>query len=344
MSGEEYNYIVFGQENYEEDDEKEVVRICVYDKEFNFIDSLSVNDCYTIVPFNHGSLRMAENEGELIIHTSRTRYTTEDGLNHQSQLTLVVDMDEMRVTNDLGRFQENHVSHSFNQFVKYDEDIHVLVDHGDAYPRSVVLNKYNGSWYTEIDLFEIPGTIGANCTGVTLGGFEVSENNYLVAINTIDHTKVSEYTSFDMIGLEKDERDVVLLVSEKSNEDYENVTKVYYTDYVDSNCIGSTPYLVKLTEDTYVLIWEEFEWDDYRAESNGVKYVFVDENGNELSDIYSDENAQLSSDCQPVVIDGNIVWYINSGNSERVFYEINTKKDFTGITFEDKSFTYDGRK
>ncbi|HEX3030894.1 MAG TPA: hypothetical protein VHS59_01430, partial [Bacillota bacterium] len=122
FSGEKYNYIAFGQENREEKDAKEVIRIVRYDKAFQRIDSVSVKggESFTIVPFDAGCGRMAEYGNTLVFHTSRTRYTTEDGLNHQSQLTIIVDTSSMTVTNDLGRFQSNHVSHSFDQYVQYD--------------------------------------------------------------------------------------------------------------------------------------------------------------------------------------------------------------------------------
>jgi hypothetical protein len=38
----------------------------------------------------------------------------------------------MCVLNDMGRFQSNHVSHSFDQNVQFDGSDHVLVDHGDG--------------------------------------------------------------------------------------------------------------------------------------------------------------------------------------------------------------------
>lgn len=91
-SGVKYNYIAFGQENREEDNSKEVIRIVRYDKSFNRIDSVSVKggESYTVVPFDAASGRMAEQGDTLVFHTSRERYTTEDGLNHQSQLTIIV--------------------------------------------------------------------------------------------------------------------------------------------------------------------------------------------------------------------------------------------------------------
>lgn len=319
-SGEKYNYIVFGQNNTEENDEKEVIRIVKYDKQFNRIDDCSIKggESFTIQPFRSSSVRMAENGNELTIHTSRLRYTTDDGLNHQSQLTIILDTDTMKTKNYLGEFQKNHVSHSFNQFAQYDGDKLILVDHGDAYPRSIVLNKESGSEFTEVDLFKIPGAIGANCTGVTVGGFEISDTNYLVAINSIDHSKVTEYTSYEMIGLDLDERDIILLTCDKNTN---SVKQIKFTDYIDNNMLGSTPYLVKINDNRFMLMWEEFIYNNKNAESNGMKYVEIDGNGNKLTEIMHNKNFNLSSDYKPQVIDNQIVW-CNNVEMGRIFYSI----------------------
>lgn len=324
FAGEQYNYLVFGQANKEENDQKEVIRAVKYDKDFQRLDSVSVTggQCVTTVPFDAGSLRMAENGDELVIHTARERYRTEDGINHQSQLTLLLDTDTMQVKNDLGWFQDNHVGHSFNQFVQYDGDQYVLIDHGDAYPRSVVLYRSgSGSGSSVIDLFPIPGGTGANCTGVTLGGFEVSGQNYLVAINTIDHNKVTEYDSFHMVGLEQDERDIVLLVCGRDARSTADVRQVALTDYIDHGRLGSTPYLVKLSEDRFLVLWEEYAYTDGAAVRQGVRYVFVDGEGQASGSVQSLPGARLSGDCQPVLMDGAVVWYLNQ-KAGRIFYEI----------------------
>ena len=319
-SGEKYNYIVFGQENREENDNKEVIRIVKYDKQFNRIDECSIKggESFTINPFYASTLRMAENENELTVHTSRERYLTDDGLNHQSQLTIILDTDTMKTKNYLGEFQKNHVGHSFNQFAQYDGDKLILVDHGDAYPRSIVLNKESGSEFTEVDLFKIPGAIGANCTGVTVGGFEISNDNYLVAINSIDHNKVTEYQHFAMIGLGLDERDIILLTCDKNTN---SVKQIKFTDYINNNMLGSTPYLVKIGDNRFMLMWEEFIYNNKNAESNGMKYVEIDGNGNKLTEIMHNKNFNLSSDCKPQVIDNKVVWY-NNVEMGRIFYSI----------------------
>ncbi|MCD8390599.1 MAG: copper amine oxidase N-terminal domain-containing protein [Firmicutes bacterium] len=349
-SGEQYNYIVFGQNNEDEDDSKEVIRVVKYDKEFNRLSSAAVRDCYTVEPFRSSAVRMAESGSELTVHTSRKRYQTDDGLNHQSELTVVLDTDTMSVENYVGEWQSNHVSHSFNQFVLYDGGAQVLLDHGDTYPRSIVLHKHtaddsSGShWddaqYTEVDLFEIPGETGANCTGVTIGGFEYSDDNYLVAINTIDHSKVSSYNSYNMVGLDVDERDVVLLVSGKDNTETSDVKQVYLTDYVDNNKLGSKPYLVKLSNNRFLVMWEEFEYENSSAVSNGVKYVQVDGDGELLSDIRSVKDVSLSSDCQPTQIDDKLIWYIN-GVEKRNFYSLDLNTALITVTVDGDFVTFD---
>ncbi len=333
-SGEAFNYIVFGQSNTEESLTKEVYRIVKYDKDFNKISHASIvgSQCHTVYPFRSGSLSMAEHGNELTVHTSRQRFTSDDGLRHQSQFTVVLDTTTMTPINNLKLFQDNHVSHSFNQIVKYDNGKRVLVDHGDAYPRSVVLSKfgemtsYGYEKYTEIDLFDIPGPTGANCTGVYLGGFEISDNNYIVSINSVDHSKVTEYNSYTMEGLDVDARDAVLLISAKENTSSGNVKKVYLTDHTDGKLHATAPILIKLTEKWFAVMWKEYKYtrmengkySAYDYQSNGIKYVIVDENGNKLTDIKTASVTAELSDCQPILIDNKIIWFYDNSAERRI--------------------------
>ncbi|MDQ0091406.1 hypothetical protein J2T12_004843 [Paenibacillus anaericanus] len=314
-NGEKYNYIAFGQDNREENDNKEVIRIVRYDKSFNRIDSVSIKggESYTVEPFDAGAGRMAEAGDTLVFHTSRTRYTTEDKLNHQSQLTIIVNTKTMTVTNDMGKFQENHVSHSFDQYVLFDGSNHVLVDHGDAYPRSIVLNKANGTSYSEVDLFDIPGKIGANTTGVSIGGFEMSAANYIVAMNTIDHSLVKEYTSYEMVGLEKDQRDIILNVLPKASTTVNHIT---LAKYVGTNLIASIPKLVKISDNKMMVLWQEFDKDNHPGD---LKYVLIDGNGKAIGDIQTKDF--VLSECSPIISGNKIIWYTNS-NGNRLFYSI----------------------
>ena len=325
-SGEQYNYIAFGQTNKEENDNKEIIRIVKYDKQFNKISSASLlgGAGYTITPFDVAAGRIAEHGDTLVYHTSRERYLTEDGLNHQSQLTLIVDTTTMKILNDTGRFQANHVSHSFDQYVLFDGDEHVLLDHGDAFPRSIVLNKGDGFSYVERDVVNIPGSIGANATGVSIGGFEMSSSSYLVAYNTIDHSKAKRYTSFGIEGIDIDQRDVMIAAVPKSNIETGKIKQVVLGSYVGTKKMASIPQLVKVTDNKFMVMWQQYEGipdDTYSNLGRGhLKYVYIDGEGNKLGDVQSVKYFNQST-VQPIVFDNKVVWYTND-NNKRTFYTI----------------------
>ena len=250
----DYNYILFGDTNYSEDNSKEILRLVRYDKDYKRVDSGSVNDCFTFEPFEAGSSAIAETNGYIMIHTARKRYASEDGIRHQSQLTVIMDKASLSVRNDLGQYQPNHVSHSFNQFVATDGKKFILIDHGDAYPRSISINELDtesGYYKGSSSLFDIPGSLGANCTGVTVGGIAISGSSYLVAINSIDHSKVTSYDSYNMYGLGTDERNAIVLVKPKNGGE---VKEVKLTDYVDKGLLASTPYIVKINDDEFAVM------------------------------------------------------------------------------------------
>ena len=100
-------------------------------------------------------------DGVLVLHTSRQRYLTrDDNLRHQSNFTAKISTPEMRVLWQSGEFPGNHVSHSFAQYVVFDNGTPVCADHGDAYPRGFTLN-------------------GDNTTNAAPGGLGVSASSYL---------------------------------------------------------------------------------------------------------------------------------------------------------------------
>lgn len=320
LSGETYNYFAFGQLNREENDNKEVIRLVRYDKRFNRVDSVSVRggESFTTAPFDAGSGTIAEHGDTVVFHTSRKRYTTPDGLNHQSQLTLIVDARTMTVTNDTGRFQSNHVSHSFDQYALFDGDRYVLVDHGDAYPRAVVMTaQTEGGKLQTSSLFDIPGAIGANTTGVSLGGFEQSATHYIVAMNTIDHSQVTEYTSFEMVGLELDQRDIMVSVLPKDADSDALARHITLASYIGSGKLASIPHLVKINDDKLAVLWQQFDLDHNRE---ALKYVYIDGAGEPTGGIRSVEHAVLS-ETKPIVYGDTVMWHTNDRES-RILYTI----------------------
>jgi len=327
-SGDKFNYIAYGQENPEEEDNKEVVRIVKYTKDFTRVDSVSVHggESFTVEPFVASAGRMAENGNKLVFHTSRLRYKTEDGLHHQSQLTLIVDTDTMTVLNDLGEFQTNHVSHSFNQFVRYEGNSHILVDHGDAYPRSIVLHRQNGTNdYSEVDLFKISGETGNNYTGVSVGGFEISSQNYIVAINSVNQSTFGKFK-----GINAYEREAILCIVPKDRLDSTAVKQYKITNYEGTNRCASTPKLVKISENKFMVLWQEILIKKGSNESAGLvnsdyslgdfKYLMVDGLGNAIGESKTLSGGLLSN-CDPILLGNQVVWYINQGGN-RIFYTV----------------------
>jgi len=330
-AGEKYNFIVFGQQNTAEDDTVVTFKTVKYSKDWEKLGVVDYCDNNTTVPFDAGSLRMAEYNGYLYVRSAHEMYTSSDGYNHQSTITYSIDIEKMQLADEYSivmNISRGYVSHSFNQFVQVVDGKLVCVDHGDAHPRSVVVGAYKSNLqggafagsYSYINALSIPGTSGANCTGVTVGGFEASDDNYLIAINNIDHSKVTNYTSFQMEGLDVDERDIVLLVCPKTATS--EVKEIYLTDYVDQGKLGSTPYLVKISNDKFLVMWEEFVYSGYSTTSAGIKYVFVDGNGNQLSDVASATDKYLAGDCQPVLVGEDVLWYVNNGYGTRTLYSL----------------------
>jgi len=330
--GEDYNYLIFGNDNREHKDNKEVVRIVKYDRDFIEIAKLSVNGAYTWEPFGAGSLRCGEIGNIILIHTARGRY---DG--HQSSLTIGFDEDDMALLNDddLGAFQRNHVSHSFNQFVLTEGGEFITIDHGDGYPRGILANWLNtkilklisnpfkeGDFYTvENKIFSptnhkmILSVFGdGNQTGVSIGSTVNMSTKILVGVNRVDYSKVKSFNSYTIKGKDVYKRDIVLYTLDKNTLE---VTENKYTDYTkDKNTTYTAPKMVKLDDTRVMLIWNKLnitldKQDGQIVEINDkgsvLQYMIVDENGNKLSDIKTEKN-MIVTDEAPILFDGKVVW------------------------------------
>lgn len=314
-SGEQFNYISYGQENTEEAN-KEVIRIVKYDKDFNRIAAASIkgDDITTTIPFNAAAGRMAEQGDMLAYHTSRTRYTSEDGLNHQSQLTFEINTQTMQVMNELKPFPWNHVSHSFDQYVLFDGNSPIYLDHGDAYPRSLVLHQGKESK----SIFEISGATGANVTGVSIGGFEQSNDHLLIAFNSINQNNNYTYTSFGLDNGNVNRRNIYVYAVEKGFTNEQGaIIKTEIANYENSNLYTTTPTLVKVNHDKFVVLWQEYI--DYTNEGD-FKFVYLNGKGEMTSAVQTLPDFNLSK-VQPIVINNKIIWFATK-NSSKTIYEM----------------------
>ena len=328
-SGSNSNYLVFGQTNYEESDTKEVIRVVRYTKDWVRVGSASLYGANTVSPFEAGTLRFAEYGNYLYIRTAHKMYTSSDGLNHQANLSMNVRTSDMVITDSfcgVWNLSIGYVSHSFNQFIGIDNGQILAVDHGDAYPRSVVLMRYYNSagqdaFISSVDYVEvlpINGSFGHNDTGVELGGFEISDSHYLIAGNTV--SQGSDYSPYG-------QRNIFVAVTSRSNFSSSGTMIRYFTQYTSGDNVEiSNPHFVKINPTRYLLLWRE-----WGGSFNGLRYMYVDGTGSQISPVYN-ASGELS-DCQPVVANGKVVWYVTTNYNVPVFYTIDLNTNQLSKTF-----------
>lgn len=314
--GKDFNYIAFGQENLLDDNSREVIKIVIYDKSFVKISEVSVNNCKTAIPFDASAGEMHEDDRYLVLHTSRSQYRDENGVRPQTQLTVIIDKSTWTVSNMLGKFQHNHTSHALREFVKIDNGRLITANYSDAAPiRGAFLQEldFSGKVLKTQSIFNVGGALAANCTGAMIGGFEVSDSGYLVSMSTIDHSLASGYSSINIEGIDRENRDIYLLWTDKSTWELRHTCLARYTGV---ELTGSVPYLVKLSDGNFMVLWQRFS--DYSNESDTFCYAFVDGNGNQIGETVA-ARGRLSESCKPIESDGKVVWYVNTENG-REFY------------------------
>ena len=306
-SGNNY-YVLSGQENPKQNDSLEVFRITKYDKNWNKIKSCGLYGANTTVPFDAGSARMTHSGDHLLVRTCHEMYKSSDGNNHQSNVTIEVDMPSMTITDSytgIMNVDYGYVSHSFNQFIKTDGNHIVALDHGDAHPRSAVLVKYNSDFTTgkffpsyfeqvsNIDVVTYPEYTSGhyNYTGAAIGGFDVSSSSYIVAQSTVD---------LDYINTSKTRNVYVSAVSKDLSTN--KLNKI--TSYAEGTDSASAPQLVKINDNSFLLLW---------VRDTKVSCVKLNADGTVNGSIHTFEGSL--SDCQPVIKNGRAVWYVCDKNN-----------------------------
>ena len=191
-AGTVYNYLIFGQKNKAEDDSAEVIRVVKYSKNWERLGHASIYGANTTVPFDAGECRCVEAGGMLYVHTCHEMYKSRDGKNHQANMTFIVRVEDMEVTSiraGVGFENTGYVSHSFDQYILADKEGNVVtLDLGDAFPRAIVLSRYNGMvgrqrlyGVSSAIIQRIAGAIGDNNTKVRIGGFAETDTGYVTA-------------------------------------------------------------------------------------------------------------------------------------------------------------------
>ena len=192
-------YVLSGQSNVDESATVEVYRLTKYDKNWNRLSSCSLKDCNTYYPFEAGSADIISTGSRMMIRTCHTMYkSASDGYHHQANVVILVDTSTMTILDSrygVSNASTGYSSHSFNQYMAVDGNYFVGADHGDAYPRAMMITKYNNaitstslSGVNPYQPFKITGETGNNYTGASLGGLAISDSEQArvpVAVNIV---------------------------------------------------------------------------------------------------------------------------------------------------------------
>jgi len=237
-----------------------------------------------------------------------------------------VDTSKMEITDSWYRVMNisyGYVSHSFNQFVVADNNHMVTVDHGDAYPRSAVLFKYRSPITTGVfmagmstgdyvDLMTYAGSIGANATNASIGGLEVSSTHYLVAGNSAAQETDSQRTRN-------------IYVASSSRDNISNTAVHWLTSLEETGSYTlTTPKLVDLKNDTFMVLWADTGTNYSYVNPDTVYWTIVDHEGNPITETMTGNG--ILTNCDPVVYNNKVVWYMHSGNNV-YFEEIDLSKN-----------------
>lgn len=307
-----YYFLVFGQNNMDESDTVEVIRVVKYDKSWNKLGAAQIFGANTQKPFAAGNVSMADDGTNLYLRTCHTMYKADDGYNHQASIMMKISISDMEVIYNnytVANVDHGYVSHSFSQDIFYDDSTGTVyaTDRGDAYPRSHVLMKYTklGSEYfssktANVTIMSYGGETGDNYTGSYVSGLEVTGSTILSAGCSIDQSNYSSSTK----------RNVYVAVVDKSGYKLDKIVNLsaYAEDGTDN---ALRPWLVRVSDDVFAVLWET------DISKRQVHYAFVDACGN----ILASERVVSGtlSDMKPIVKGGSIIWYVTRQSSP-VFY------------------------
>lgn len=309
-------YVAVGFMNRKEKDSKTVIKVIQYSSNWKKGKVCQIKGGASTLgiyrPFEAGNCRMTMQGSTLYMETCRTMYADDDGLHHQSNIAFKINTKTMKYS----IAPEVYCSHSFNQYVKFDNGNLYVVNHGDAYPRSVLLSIITdygekGQKITSKSVFKIKGTEGDNYTGLTVGGMEVGKDNVLICGTSVPQSKKVKGISGASTNLAKN---VYLTISDKETG---KTTFQWLTTYNPKKTkvnVGETR-MVKLSDQYFAILYSTDQ-----GKSQKLHYVVVDQSGKKVySKTYS--NRLFLGASQPILYNGNIVWlesYYDENYKEKV--------------------------
>ncbi len=210
------------------------------------------------------------------------------GARHQKALSTRLDATTGAITSSSSVW----VSHSFDQRLLYDGE--GIIEHhlGDAYPRTLVFARNNGSY----PLFYIKGDLGDNNTRTRLGNIALIQNDPAYKYIALFATENSADTGSTINGprnlaivrvkssdnsIDPSLPDVLTISSEGTQ--YTNRLRWLTTYSASSNLHAERPKLIAIGGDQFIVLWEEWLTIGGNSDTyHGVYGMVIDDKGNIL--------------------------------------------------------------
>lgn len=314
-AGSDAYYIVEGQNNTDENDMAEVVRIIKYDMNWNRIGAASITGNTQLYggevryPFDCGCVEMTEYNKTLYIVTGHEGYV-DPNYNQGHQGFLMIAVDENTMT---GSIVDCDLWHSFAQYIDCrDSNMYVLEQsEGSRYTK---LSEYNmnNSAVMSIPVLKYGGisdSAWAIPCYASVDGMALSSDNVLCIGTSIDQ---SAYESINS----NVPHNIYITVTPMSNFSEDATTVKWLTDFKgDGKCFYGVN-ITKVSDNRFIVLWEENAEQtasiDDGLSSSILHYVFIDGNGDKISEEFT--AAAPISDCHPIIKDSKIVYYASNSN------------------------------
>ncbi|MFV0504625.1 MAG: copper amine oxidase N-terminal domain-containing protein [Lachnospirales bacterium] len=353
----DYTYIAYGQENYNEHDDREVVRVVKYDKNWKPSGTASLYGEDIANPFRSSNSDFVKMGNELVIRSAHHLYKLEGETgNHQGNMTVNIDTNTMEVTGTRSgvgypSINDGSVSHSFNQYLATSGDEIFAVDLGDAFPRAVAFYRgtnLTGRGNDKFIAHEIKGPRGDNDTGVNLGGLEYTSVSVTTAPAVRVDARNGEITSSSAIiaGRIADDyndsaqtRNIFVSTIDLYDDDTMESSGIeYITNYAQEDGIKTTtPKLVKVNDSKLYILWQEYTGSINDAKET--KYLQLDHKGKAVGEVYT-ASAALT-DVQPYVNENSVHWYATTGGVPTFYTLDSNTNEVTSIEAKGKTNEYE---
>lgn len=293
-------YVAVGYSNDKQSKTKTVIKVLKYSSSWKLQKTCSITgDAWNVfggivTPFTSGNVRMDMRGNKLYMVTSRIMFS-----GHQSNISFLIDTKTMKyqLAND------SYVSHSFNQYVKFDANNLYVVDHGDAYERGInitVVKNYGTTNAVTKDIlpFKIKGKTGDNYTGLKLGGVETTLDNIItVGTSVPQNYKVAGVTG----NSGKYKKNVFMTITDKNTLKSKIKWLTTYNPKKSKITVREVR-TVKLSDDSIVIMYTTV-----KKSTSTLHYIVVNNQGNVICK-KNYKNMEFTASSQPILYNGAINW------------------------------------